>query len=32
MDDDLVNEYAIYAEDDGMEVDASQYYQNKDGE
>ena len=26
MDDDLVNEFAVYAEDDGEEIDASQYY------
>ena len=32
MDDDLVNEFAIYAEDDGEEVDASQYLSEKKGE
>lgn len=29
MDDDLVNEFAIYAEDDGDEIDASQYLSQK---
>lgn len=29
MDDNLVNEYAIYAEDDGDEIDASQYVSEK---